>query len=246
MLIDADIWRLLVGALYVLHVTNARFSFYYFSIGYILNITREIDNFFPGLFKYYNIRVYDIEQSDLLKYWGKTYRFINEARWVPYVDHASSIYKVSWVQSPRENTDGSRMELSTVPYRECRWYLDGNLHLLLFYWQWWYLSSFYRISVSFFNLNNSLCRGFIFLCPIFNFRYIYAQKRKHLASLVKVCVKKHLIISIVPAELMCVWGQSDWLCVGFFFMVVNFWEVVTDRLKSLAIAIANDCVLGGF
>ena len=26
------------------------------SIGYILNVTREIDNFYPGMFKYKNIR----------------------------------------------------------------------------------------------------------------------------------------------------------------------------------------------
>ncbi|KAK2161870.1 hypothetical protein LSH36_108g03049 [Paralvinella palmiformis] len=50
-------------------------------IGYILNVTREIDNFFPGLFKYKNIRVYDVEEADLLKYWEETYRFISEARW---------------------------------------------------------------------------------------------------------------------------------------------------------------------
>ncbi|KAG5843969.1 hypothetical protein ANANG_G00156520 [Anguilla anguilla] len=35
-------------------------------VRYILNVTREIDNFFPGLFEYHNIRVYDEEATDLL------------------------------------------------------------------------------------------------------------------------------------------------------------------------------------
>ena len=50
------------------------------SIGYILNVTREIDNFFPGMFVYKNIRVYDVDESDLLKHWEETYRFIEKAR----------------------------------------------------------------------------------------------------------------------------------------------------------------------
>ena len=49
-------------------------------IGYILNISREIDNFYPEVFKYYNVRLYDIPQSELMKYWENTYRFIKEAK----------------------------------------------------------------------------------------------------------------------------------------------------------------------
>lgn len=49
-------------------------------IGYILNVTREIDNFFPGLFAYHNIRVYDEESTDLLSHWNDTYNFINKAK----------------------------------------------------------------------------------------------------------------------------------------------------------------------
>ena len=52
------------------------------SVGYILNVTREIDNFFPGIFEYCNVRVYDFEESDLLKHWHRTYDFINKARFV--------------------------------------------------------------------------------------------------------------------------------------------------------------------
>ncbi|CAG0903656.1 unnamed protein product [Darwinula stevensoni] len=40
----------------------------------IMNVTREIDNFFPGMFTYINIRVYDNEATDLLKHWDKTYK----------------------------------------------------------------------------------------------------------------------------------------------------------------------------
>ncbi|XP_075754896.1 protein phosphatase Slingshot homolog 1 isoform X3 [Pelodiscus sinensis] len=49
-------------------------------IYYILNVTREIDNFFPGLFAYHNIRVYDEETTDLLAHWNEAYHFINKAK----------------------------------------------------------------------------------------------------------------------------------------------------------------------
>ena len=52
----------------------------YCSVGYILNVTREIDNFFPEAFTYMNIRVYDVEATDLLPHWTDTYQFINTAR----------------------------------------------------------------------------------------------------------------------------------------------------------------------
>ncbi|XP_061786303.1 protein phosphatase Slingshot homolog 3 isoform X1 [Nerophis lumbriciformis] len=50
------------------------------NIDYILNVTREIDNFFPESFTYMNIRVYDVETTDLLPHWSDTYNFINTAR----------------------------------------------------------------------------------------------------------------------------------------------------------------------
>ncbi|KAM6952348.1 protein phosphatase Slingshot homolog 3 isoform 1-T1 [Lycodopsis pacificus] len=50
------------------------------NVGYILNVTREIDNFFPESFTYMNIRLYDVEASDLLPHWTDTYNFINTAR----------------------------------------------------------------------------------------------------------------------------------------------------------------------
>lgn len=49
-------------------------------IGFILNITREVDNFFPLTFSYYNVRVLDVEETELLKHWDHTYRFIEKAR----------------------------------------------------------------------------------------------------------------------------------------------------------------------
>ena len=36
-------------------------------ITHILNVTREIDNFFPGNFRYLNVRVYDEEATDLVR-----------------------------------------------------------------------------------------------------------------------------------------------------------------------------------
>ncbi|KAK7934115.1 hypothetical protein WMY93_005011 [Mugilogobius chulae] len=49
-------------------------------VGYILNVTREIDNFFPGTFNYHNIRVYDEDATDLLAHWNDTYNFIAKAK----------------------------------------------------------------------------------------------------------------------------------------------------------------------
>ncbi|XP_028817896.1 protein phosphatase Slingshot homolog 2 isoform X2 [Denticeps clupeoides] len=49
-------------------------------VQYILNVTREIDNFFPGMFEYHNIRVYDEEATNLLEYWNDTYKFISKAK----------------------------------------------------------------------------------------------------------------------------------------------------------------------
>jgi len=49
-------------------------------VTHILNITREIDNFFPAVFKYLNIREWDVEETDLLKYWDETYNFIHGAK----------------------------------------------------------------------------------------------------------------------------------------------------------------------
>ncbi|XP_030371608.1 protein phosphatase Slingshot isoform X2 [Scaptodrosophila lebanonensis] len=49
-------------------------------VSHILNVTREIDNFFPGTFTYFNVRVYDDEKTNLLKYWDDTYRYISRAR----------------------------------------------------------------------------------------------------------------------------------------------------------------------
>ena len=45
-------------------------------ITHIMNITREIDNFFPAVFKYQNIREYDVEETDLLKHWDETFNFV--------------------------------------------------------------------------------------------------------------------------------------------------------------------------
>ncbi|KAK9889654.1 hypothetical protein WA026_007032 [Henosepilachna vigintioctopunctata] len=49
-------------------------------VGHILNVTKEIDNFFPGTFDYLNIRVYDDEKTDLLKHWDDTFKYITKAR----------------------------------------------------------------------------------------------------------------------------------------------------------------------
>ncbi|XP_071509345.1 uncharacterized protein [Diadema antillarum] len=49
-------------------------------VGYILNITKECDNFFPDRFQYCNIRLYDMEVEDLLRHWDTTNRFLAKAK----------------------------------------------------------------------------------------------------------------------------------------------------------------------
>ncbi|XP_029158133.1 protein phosphatase Slingshot homolog 2 isoform X3 [Nylanderia fulva] len=49
-------------------------------VRHILNVTREIDNFFPGMFTYLNVRVYDDEKTDLLKHWDNTFKYITKAK----------------------------------------------------------------------------------------------------------------------------------------------------------------------
>ncbi|XP_039452111.1 protein phosphatase Slingshot isoform X2 [Culex pipiens pallens] len=49
-------------------------------VRHILNVTREIDNFFPGMFDYFNVRVYDDEKTDLLKHWDNTFKYISRAK----------------------------------------------------------------------------------------------------------------------------------------------------------------------
>lgn len=51
------------------------------SVHHILNVTREIDNFFPGMFNYLNVRVLDDEKTDLLKHWDNTFKYITRARY---------------------------------------------------------------------------------------------------------------------------------------------------------------------
>ncbi|KAK0141987.1 Protein phosphatase Slingshot 1 [Merluccius polli] len=49
-------------------------------VGYILNMAREVDNFFPETLVYHNVRVYDEESTDLLAHWNDTYSFIAKAK----------------------------------------------------------------------------------------------------------------------------------------------------------------------
>nr|XP_061800602.1 protein phosphatase Slingshot homolog 1-like [Nerophis lumbriciformis] len=49
-------------------------------VGYVLNMSGEIDNFFPDTFSYYNVRVDDEDAGHLLDHWNDTYNFIVKAR----------------------------------------------------------------------------------------------------------------------------------------------------------------------
>lgn len=43
-------------------------------------MAREIDNFFPALFTYMNVRVYDEETAQLLPHWNDTFLFLSRVR----------------------------------------------------------------------------------------------------------------------------------------------------------------------
>lgn len=49
-------------------------------VTHILNVSSEVDNFFLDTFKYLNVRVSDVDETDLLKEFDKTNKFIQEAR----------------------------------------------------------------------------------------------------------------------------------------------------------------------
>ena len=50
------------------------------NVTHILNVSSDVDNFFPDSFKYLNIRVEDVNETDLLKEFDRTNKFIHEAR----------------------------------------------------------------------------------------------------------------------------------------------------------------------
>ncbi|OXB51253.1 UNVERIFIED_CONTAM: hypothetical protein H355_001464, partial [Colinus virginianus] len=51
-------------------------------VTHILNVAREIDNFFPALFTYMNVRVYDEETAQLLPHWNDTFLFLSDIKLV--------------------------------------------------------------------------------------------------------------------------------------------------------------------
>lgn len=50
------------------------------NVEYILNMTREVDCFFPQHFKYKKVAVSDEASTQLLNYWNSTYQFLKEAK----------------------------------------------------------------------------------------------------------------------------------------------------------------------
>ncbi|XP_072193594.1 protein phosphatase Slingshot homolog 3 [Excalfactoria chinensis] len=49
-------------------------------VTHILNVAREVDNFFPALFNYMNVRVYDEETAQLLPHWNDTFLFLSDIK----------------------------------------------------------------------------------------------------------------------------------------------------------------------
>ncbi|XP_019500672.1 PREDICTED: protein phosphatase Slingshot homolog 3 isoform X3 [Hipposideros armiger] len=49
-------------------------------VSHILNMAREIDNFYPERFIYHNVRLWDEESAQLLPHWKETHSFVEAAR----------------------------------------------------------------------------------------------------------------------------------------------------------------------
>ncbi|KAM5316548.1 protein phosphatase Slingshot homolog 3 isoform 1-T1 [Glossophaga mutica] len=49
-------------------------------VSHILNMAREIDNFYPERFTYHNVRLWDEESAQLLPHWKETHSFVEAAR----------------------------------------------------------------------------------------------------------------------------------------------------------------------
>jgi len=50
------------------------------NVKYILNMTKEVDNFYPSHFQYMKIPVSDHDSTELLKHWNRTFEFIKRAK----------------------------------------------------------------------------------------------------------------------------------------------------------------------
>ncbi|XP_025771203.1 protein phosphatase Slingshot homolog 3 [Puma concolor] len=51
-----------------------------YRVSHILNVAREIDNFYPDRFIYHNVRLWDEESAQLLPHWKETHGFVEAAR----------------------------------------------------------------------------------------------------------------------------------------------------------------------
>lgn len=60
--------------------THRAHCLWHHRVTHILNVAREIDNFFPALFTYMNVRVYDEEAAQLLPHWNDTFLFLSRVR----------------------------------------------------------------------------------------------------------------------------------------------------------------------
>ncbi|XP_061856290.1 protein phosphatase Slingshot homolog 3 isoform X3 [Colius striatus] len=88
-------------------------------VTHILNVAREIDNFFPALFTYMNVRVYDEETAQLLPHWNDTFLFLSHVR------RHSSLWEPRPTAEPRDAPEpapddegGPSPPLSPLPLQE--------------------------------------------------------------------------------------------------------------------------------
>ncbi|XP_062431970.1 protein phosphatase Slingshot homolog 3 isoform X3 [Rhea pennata] len=80
-------------------------------ITHILNVAREIDNFFPALFTYMNVRVYDEDTAQLLPHWNDTFLFLSDVR------RHSRLWELKAAERAAEPDEGCE----AIPGDEGRW-----------------------------------------------------------------------------------------------------------------------------
>uniref|UniRef100_A0A8D0QA49 protein-serine/threonine phosphatase n=1 Tax=Sus scrofa TaxID=9823 RepID=A0A8D0QA49_PIG len=56
-------------------------------VSHILNMAREIDNFYPERFTYHNVRLWDEESAQLLPHWKETHRFLTQGHLLSRQSH---------------------------------------------------------------------------------------------------------------------------------------------------------------
>lgn len=108
-------------------------------ISHVLNVTKEIDNFFPASFNYKNVLLYDLESSDLLvrfrnEHWYNLWTYINSCLYF-FKDVFNFWIKIRHTGIRHFNSFFRLGKLEEKYWSTVKWeFLDLPQLLLLFWW----------------------------------------------------------------------------------------------------------------